>query len=101
VIAQPRHGDDVARFAIYHSRELSDVDSFNAYLISPLDYALGLKPLAAGAAEVRARRLNQAAMKTMPWTTLSAEQKMAIVGGVGFVVIAGILLWRRRQSGIC
>src|SRR5581483_7178490 len=51
VIAQPRHGDDVVVFAIHHAAELADVDSFDAFLISPLDYAMGLKKLAAGAAE--------------------------------------------------
>jgi hypothetical protein len=102
VIAQPNHGDDIAVWAIHYSRELSDVDSFNAYLTSPLDYALGLKSLAAGAAEARARRLNQAAMSKTPWAaTLSADEKLAIAAGVGFVVVAGILLWRRRQSTIC
>src|SRR5579871_2546737 len=65
VIAQPRHGDDVALFAMYHAGELTDSDSFTAYLSSPLEYALGLKPLATGAAEVRARRLRPAA--TTPW----------------------------------
>ena len=67
VIAQPRHGDDVALWAIAHAGELADTDSFDAYLLSPLDYALGLKQLATGAADARARRLNQVAMKTTFW----------------------------------
>ena len=32
IIARPGHGDDVALWAIAHVRELSDVDSFDAYL---------------------------------------------------------------------
>ena len=98
VIAQPRHGDDVALWAIHHAGELSDTDSFDAYLISPLEYALGLKRLAAGAAEVRARRLNQAATTAATWAVaLSANEKLGIAVGVGFLVIVGLLLWRRKQ----
>ena len=90
VIAQPRHGDDVALWAIHHAGELTDTDSFDAYLISPLDYALGLKQLAAGAAEARARRLNQAAMTTTPggrrcrpmksWQSPSASASLSLSG---------------------
>jgi len=101
VIADPRHGDDVALWAIYHARELSDTDSFDAYLRSPLDYALGLKKLATGVAEARARRLNQAATTAATWEVpLSDDEKLGIVGVAG-LVIAGFLLWRRRGSGIC
>jgi hypothetical protein len=98
VIAKPRHGDEVALWAIYHAGELSDPDSFTAYLSSPLEYALGLKQLATGAAEVRTRRLNQRAPPTTP--SLSGDAKLAIVIGVA-VVLAGFLLWRRKRSGIC
>jgi len=98
VIAQPRHGDDVALWAIHHAGELADTDSFDAYLLSPLDYALGLKQLEAGAAEARARRLNQAAMAMAP--QLSADEKLVLVGGIGFLVIVGLLLWRRRQARV-
>jgi LPXTG-motif cell wall-anchored protein len=101
VIARPRHGDDVALFAIHHVGELSDSDSFTAYLSRPLEYALGLKPLAAGAAEARARRLTPAAIKTPPSAGLSANEKLAIVGAAG-LAIAGFLIWRRKRSSrIC
>jgi len=97
VISQPRHGDDVALWAIYHAGELTDADSFDAYLRSPLDYALGLKQLAAGAAEVRARRLNQPA----PWTvSLSPSEKMGIAVVAGLAIV-GYLIGRHRRSGIC
>jgi hypothetical protein len=101
VIAQPRHGDDVALWAISHASELAEADSFDAYLRSPLDYALGLMPLEGGAAEARARRLNQAVMTTAPWAQLGTDEKLLIVGGIGFLVIVGLLLWRRKHSGIC
>jgi LPXTG-motif cell wall-anchored protein len=102
VIAEPSHGDDVALWAIHHSQELTDTDNFDAYLISPLEYALGLKQLAAGAAEARVRRLNRAAMATSPsLASLLADQKLAIVVGLGFLSIVGLLFWRRRKSMIC
>jgi hypothetical protein len=97
VIAQPRHGDDVALWAMQHVGELADPDSFDAYLLSPLDYALDLKQLNAGAAEMRARRLHQAAMTKVP---LSTDEKLALLGGIGFFVIVGILVWRRRQASM-
>jgi hypothetical protein len=99
-IAQPRHGDDVALWAIHHARELTDTDSFVAYLASPLEYALGLKQLQTGAAEVRARRLNQSAITTTPGVaSLSSNGRLGIA--VVVLVIVGLLLWRRRKSGIC
>jgi hypothetical protein len=101
VIAEPGHGDDVALWAIHHAGELADVDSFDAYLISPLEYALGLKQLETGAAEVRARHRNQAAMATTPWAALSADQRLAIAGGAGLLIMVGLLLWRRRKSSMC
>jgi hypothetical protein len=110
VIAQPHHADDVALWAIAHARELREVDSFNAYLLHPLHYAMGLKPLEAGAAEARARRLNQAAMLPPPAAPpapppvppLSADAKLAIAGGAGLITIIGFLWWRRRRkAAIC
>jgi hypothetical protein len=101
VIALPHHGDDVARWAIQHASELSDTDCFDAYLASPLDYALGLKDLETGAAEARARRLSQAAM-TKPATTLSPEnERLAIMVGLGLIAIVGIAIWKRKQSSMC
>ena len=102
VIAQPRHGDDVALWAINHVRELTDTDCFDAYLLSPLEYALGLKQLAAGAAEARTRRLSLAAVPAMPAAPppLLSEEKLVIAGVVGFLVIAGLLLWQRKRSSV-
>jgi hypothetical protein len=95
-IAQPRHGDDVARWAMLHAPELADPDNFDAYVMSPLNYALGLKQIAVGAAEVRARRLHHAAI-SMP---LPVDEKLVIAGGVGLFLIVVLLLRRRRQPRI-
>ena len=56
VIAQPRHGNEVAAWAITNVKELSDTDRFNAYLADPLTYALALKKLDDGVAELRENR---------------------------------------------
>ena len=110
VIAQPRPGDDVALWAIAHAHELRDGNSFNAFLLHPLHYALGLKRLEAGAAELRTRRLNQVAIQQPPVAAPhvppappppSAEEKLAVVVVAGLLVTVGIVLWRRRQSAIC
>jgi hypothetical protein len=96
-IAQPGHGDDVALFAIDHARELGDLEKFDAYMINPLDYALGLKNLEVSAAELRSRRSNQATI--MP-RALSADEKLAVVGVGCLIILAGLILWQRRQSAI-
>jgi hypothetical protein len=97
VIAQRQHGDDVALWAMRHAGELTDTDSFDAYLNNPLDYALGLKKLEAGAAEARAGRLNHTAMKN---SALTPDEKLSIVIGAGFLLVLLALLWRRRQSAM-
>ncbi len=96
IIAQPRHGDDVAVWAIDHADELGDADSFYAYLSSPLDYALGLKQLAAGAAELQARRSHQ----TEVTATRPPGQGLTMLVGVGLLSFVGIVLWRHRQSSM-
>jgi hypothetical protein len=101
VIGERGHGDDVALWAIAHARELIDADSFEAYLNSPLEYALGLKQMAAGAAEARANRLTQAAMATTPAAMpLPANETLAIAGSIAFFVILGLLVWRRKRASI-
>jgi hypothetical protein len=96
-IAQPRHGNDVALWAIQHATELTDTDCFDAYLFNPLEYALGLKQLAAGAAEARARRLSPpvTATRQAPFP-LTNEQVTGVVV-IGFFVML-VLLWRRRRA---
>jgi hypothetical protein len=100
VIAQPGHGADVALWAIQHTAELMAIDNLDAYLQMPLEYALGLKSLAAGAAEARARRFSQPApvparqLTLPPW----ADEKTVTIGVVGFLVIVALLLFRRRRG---
>src|SRR5581483_11612525 len=83
--------------AIHHAAELADVDSFDAFLISPLDYAMGLKKLAAGAAEVRERRRNQSATAG----AMAGKEKLVIAGGAGVLINVGLLLWRRKRASVC
>jgi hypothetical protein len=105
-IARPGCGDDVTVWAIGHVGELADRDSFDAYLINPLEYAMGLKPLATGTAEVRARRLQQAAMPIRPvaapqansWEQMPPETKLGITGGIFLIGAVAIVMWRRRQA---
>lgn len=106
-IARPGCGDDVALWAIGHAGELGDRDAFDAYMINPLEYAMGLKPLAMGAADMRARRLQLAAMPVRPvapswaqsWEDIAPETKLCITGGVLLIGAAAIVMWRRRQAG--
>jgi hypothetical protein len=102
VIAQPGHGNDVALWAIHHAGELTDTDCFDAYLMSPLEYALGLKPLEAGAAEARARRLNQVVNAPPPGPPpLSDGQKLGIAGIFCVLFVIGVLWWRGKQASVC
>lgn len=95
VISQPGNGDDVVLYAMQHATELTDVDNFDAYLFSPLDYAYALRKLSEGAAEARARRLTAKAAATR-WQVTLDGQKLAIIGGV--LGIALLLWWRRRRQ---
>jgi LPXTG-motif cell wall-anchored protein len=102
-IAQPRNGDEVALWALQHVSELMDRDFFDAYLLNPLEYALGLKELSAGAAEVRAWRLNQGVTPTVPAPAgPSANNGWLVIAGIfGVLVLVWFLLRRRNQSPVC
>jgi len=95
------NGDDAALWAISHQAELTDVDNLDAYCLEPLQYALGLKPLAEGAAAVRARRLSyQAAVSPapgQPWQMTLDARTLAIIGG-GVVLVVLLVWWKRRRS---
>jgi hypothetical protein len=107
-IANPRLSDDVANWAILHAGELHDTDSFDAYLASPLEYALGLKQLKAGAAEARAKRLNPTTATaatgqptTKPTLTLSSlldDDRIGFACAVGLVVMAVLAIFRKKRS---
>lgn len=98
-IGQPGHGDDVVLWAIEHAGELADPFALEAYCASPLDYALNLRSLEQGAAEVRARRLaTQAAVAPQSWQVTLDGQKLLVLGGAAAGV--GLLVWmKRRQRG--
>jgi hypothetical protein len=94
VVAMPGHGNDVVVFAMQHEAELTDVDHFDAYLLSPLEYAYGLRKLSEGAAEARARRLSGQAA---PWQYTLDGRSVAI--GVGILGLLLLLWWRSRRGG--
>jgi hypothetical protein len=106
-LADPRQSDDVALWAIAHATELADPDSFTAFLASPLEYALGLKQLQAGAATVRAKRLDPTATTAMEATpvkhkwfleTLTDDDRVGITACVCLVILAILAARRKRQS---
>ncbi len=96
VIAQPDNGSTVAFFAIRHAGELNDSDKFDAFLLEPLEYSLGLKQLATGAAEVQARRRNPATIIRTFWAGLSDHEKMGTAAVAGLVIV-GFVVWRRGR----
>ena len=103
IIASKQGGDDLVLFAIQHSRELAgDIDQLDALLASPGEYALGLKELAEGAAESRARRLTMKAQQDPPALTMNVDQKL-FIGGCGIVIGIGVILiwmrWRQSSAG--
>lgn len=108
LIAIPGNGDDVLLWAINHAKELGDVDNFDAFLLSPQEYAFALKQLDQGAAEMRARRLSlQAAATPAPQPSSQPSpgisqipldnRTLAWVGG-GLLVVVLIVWWKKRQS---
>lgn len=95
-------GDDAALWALqHHQTELMDVDNTDAFCSEPLQYALGLKPISEGGAQVRARRL-AAQTVTSPtpnqqWQVTLDAPKLAVIGGVFVVVL--LCLWLRKRRG--
>lgn len=108
VIANPRHRDDVALWAIGHASELTDPDSFDAYLANPLEYAMGLRALQTGAASVRTNRLNPATSNTetattKPGLTLSSlvdDDRVGITACICLVILTVIAIWRKKRSAM-
>lgn len=99
VVGKPNHGDDVASWAIAHAGELADVDRFEAYLRDPLSYALALKKLDDGAAEVgRFRRyVSDYQAQTAQWASRSSHGWRILGLGGGVTAIVLLLRWRKRQ----
>ena len=101
-IGRPSNGDDVALWAIQHASALEDPDSFDAFVQNPLEYALGLKQLEDGAAEMRARRMNAAAASpavppAVPLALPQVSQQELILVGAGCLILVALWLWRRKQ----
>ena len=118
VIAQRGAGDPVALYALENAAELGDIDYMNAYLASPLHYTCGIKKLADGAAEVRARRLQMEAANApvasqaqlpiaqapaaLPGIVQPVVQHVEANNGVlvilGCAALVGLVLWYRRRQ---
>lgn len=86
------HGDAVLLFAMQNQDKLADADCFTAYVSAPAEFALGLRDLDQGGAEVRARKLAYYAAANRP-----RDWKRIGLWGGGFA-IAGLLLWRYRRK---
>lgn len=89
-------GDDLAVWAIAHSRDLRDVDAFEATLREPLELALSLKPLSQAAGENRARRLAAESRPAYWPPPPEAERWLYALGGVVGAVAVGWLARRRK-----
>jgi hypothetical protein len=90
------HGDVAAWYVMQHP-ELQDMDNCDAFCLAPADYALNIRPLEAGAAEVRARRLNT--QSGMPaWGSRLGQRTVAGASGLVLIVLAVCWWKRRRQS---
>lgn len=98
-----RYGDDAALWALqHHQAELMDVDNLDAFCFDgTLQYALGLKSIEEGGAQMRARRLAvQSAATPAPgkqWQVTLDAPKLAIIGGAVVVVLL-LLWWRSRRN---
>jgi hypothetical protein len=110
VVALPGHGDDVVLWAIQpdHARLLTDVDNYDAFLLSPLEIVYSLKPIEQSAAEARALRLAaQAAVTPAPQPQQQPQPQVPQIpldtrtlawAGGGLVVLLLIVAWKRRQA---
>jgi hypothetical protein len=97
VIARRGNGDVVALYAIQHATELADADAFDAYLQNPLEYALALKPLAAGAEEAQSRREKGPAVVTPTPAASQGNDWQAVAAVAGGVILLALVVWRFRQ----
>jgi hypothetical protein len=95
VISRPEHGSDVVLWAIAHVDELTDRDNFDAYLLDPLSYAMAIKNLEQGAAEVRLGK--DVATNRRVWSPEAVLGCRIVALGGGVTAIFALLIWRGRQ----
>ena len=98
-IGKPKHGDEVASWAMAHAGELAAADYFDAYLLEPLSYALALKKLEDGAAAVRERRRAVLAYQARraEWHETVSHRGRLFCLGVGVTAVGLLVVWRYRQ----
>ncbi len=87
-----QHGDEVASFVLQHASELEDPVSMDAFLESPLEIALRLKPLEVAAGEVRTRR------QVVPRRAETNDGLHALGIVVGGGVFLALVIWRIRRA---
>lgn len=86
-------GDDCALYIVQNGDKLHNEDNLDAFLAKPLDYAMRLRDLESGGAEVKAARLSAA--QSVPLFGITDWKPVAGIGGI--VAIVGLALWRIRQ----
>jgi hypothetical protein len=121
-VSRNNHRDEIVLFTVKFAEELSEPDCFQAFLERPLEYALYLRKLSSGAAEVRARRTATASFNTSvelcssqtstpdlsapspnsseiktDYPQLPAFNDRALAGTAGLVLFVLLLIWRRRS----
>jgi hypothetical protein len=95
VIAQPDCRDAVALWVIQQSSQLADPEYADVFLASPLEFALGLKPLDAAVIE---RRQSLAAPAPSETTAGLVPNRKSLVWCAGLVVVIGLFLWRKHRQ---
>lgn len=93
-IGKPGNGDDVCLYVVNHAGELRDPDARVAFLSSPLEFALYLRPLSEGADAVRTARLSSEA-GAMAWFGRISGNARVFAIAVGIVLLALLIRWRR------
>jgi hypothetical protein len=96
VIAQPDCRDAVALWVVQHAAELADPDCADVFLVSPLEYSLGLKQLSAAAKEKRGQRFvtpgPSKALVELP------HDAKSLAWGAGLIGLIGLLVWRKHRQ---
>jgi hypothetical protein len=101
---QRGNADDVCLWALQpqNVEKLRDVDYFDAYLASPLEYALALSSLPDGAAKSRANRLGNQSSTVSYRQGNSSETEASVRAGslvLGVVAVGvGLVVWFWRRG---